>query len=206
MLAECVDAVVGVDTHRDSHEAEIELPTGTPIATRSISNDSAGYAELLAWILDHAPGPRLVVAIEGARSYGVGLARAVAAAGLVVIECEQPNRKDRRRRGKSDPDRRAPSGADRTALERQPRRRAPRTDGDRETLRILLGARQELTAARTAQTNRLRALLFGGDDQDRRLARGRLDESAPDRAGPPPHARHRQPLPLIDTDLMTPHS
>jgi hypothetical protein len=41
MLAELVDAVVGVDTH-DSHEVEIALPTGTPIGTRKISNDTAG--------------------------------------------------------------------------------------------------------------------------------------------------------------------
>ena len=38
----------------------------------------------------------------------------------------------------------------------------PRADGDREALRILLGARHELTMATTAQTNRLRALLLGG--------------------------------------------
>ena len=86
LLADLVDAVVGVDTHRDSHEVEIALPTGTPIATCSISNDSSGYAELLAWILDHAPGPRLVVSIEGTRSYGLGLTRAVTAAGLPVVE------------------------------------------------------------------------------------------------------------------------
>jgi hypothetical protein len=42
MLAEVVDAVVGVDTHRDTHEVEIALPTGTPIATHQFSNDSAG--------------------------------------------------------------------------------------------------------------------------------------------------------------------
>src|SRR3954471_11468723 len=103
MLAELVDAVVGVDTHRDTHGAEIALPTGTPIATRKISNDTAGYAELLAWIVDHAPGPRIVVSIGGPRSYGVGLARAIAATSLTVIECEQPNRKARRGKGKSDP-------------------------------------------------------------------------------------------------------
>ena len=103
VLAELVDAVVDVDAHRDTHQAEIALPSGAPIATRSISNDSAGYAELLAWMLDHAPGPRLVVAIEGTRSYGVGLARAVAATGLVVVECEQPSRKARCGKGKSDP-------------------------------------------------------------------------------------------------------
>jgi transposase len=95
MLAELIDAVVGVDTHRDTHEVEIALPTGTAIGTRKISNDNSGFAELLAWIVDNAPGPRVVVSIEGTRSFGVGLARAVAAAGLTVIECEQPNRKAR---------------------------------------------------------------------------------------------------------------
>ena len=101
MLAEVVDAVVGVDTHRDTHEVELALPTGTPIGIRKISNDSSGFAELLAWIVDHAPGPRLAVSIEGTRSYGIGLARAAAAAGLIVLECEQPHRKTRRGKGKS---------------------------------------------------------------------------------------------------------
>jgi transposase len=176
MLAEHVDAVVGVDTHRDTHHAEIALPSGAPIATRSISNDSAGYAELLAWMLDHAPGPRLVVAIEGTRSYGVGLARAVAATGLSVVECEQPNRKARRGKGKSDPidAHLAVLTALRLDADRIP---TPRADGDREALRILLGARHDLTAAQTAQTNRLRALLLGGCDADRQLARRGLDET-----------------------------
>jgi transposase len=102
ILAEFVDAVVGVDTHRDTHEVEIAGPSGAVIATCQVSNDTTGYAELLSWILNHAPGPRMVVSIGGTRSYGIGLARAVAAAGLTVIECEQPNRKARRGRGKSD--------------------------------------------------------------------------------------------------------
>jgi len=65
MLAELVDAVVGVDTHRDTHHVEIALPTGAPIATCTISNDNQGYAQLLGWIVEHAPGPRLAVSIEG---------------------------------------------------------------------------------------------------------------------------------------------
>ena len=177
MLAELVDAVVGVDTHRDTHQVEIALPTGTPIATITISNDSSGFTELLAWIVDHAPGPRLAVSIEGTRSYGIGLARAVAAAGLTVIECEQPNRKARRGRGKSDPiDAHLAvlfalrCDADRVAT--------PRADGDREALRILLVARADLTTGYTAQMCRLRALLLGGDDTDRQLARGRLGDTA----------------------------
>ncbi|MGH3776300.1 MAG: IS110 family transposase [Pseudonocardiaceae bacterium] len=177
MLAEVVDAVVGVDTHRDTHEVEIAYPSGTPIATITISNDSAGFAELLAWIVEHTPGPRLVVSIEGTRSYGVGLARAVAAAGLVVIECEQPHRKTRRGKGKSDPI--DAHLAVLTALRCDAERLAtPRADGDREALRILLGARHDLTTAHTAATNRLRALLLGGDDTDRQTARGALSDAA----------------------------
>jgi transposase len=53
----------------------------------------------------------------------------------------------------------------------------PRADGDREALRILLCARQELTTTATAQTNRLRALLGDGDDTDHRLARARLTDT-----------------------------
>jgi transposase len=52
----------------------------------------------------------------------------------------------------------------------------PRADGDREALRILLGARHELTVANTAQTNRLRALLLGGDDTERDMARVTLTD------------------------------
>jgi transposase len=173
ILAELVDAVVGVDTHRDTHEVEIAHPTGAVIAICQISNDTNGYAQLLSWILDHAPGPRLVVSIEGTRSYGIGLARAVSTAGLTVIECEQPHRKTRRGRGKSDAidAHLAVLAALRLDADRLP---TPRADGDREALRILLGARQEMTTAHTAQTNRLRALLLSGDDTDRDLARGTM--------------------------------
>ena len=115
VLAELVDAVVGVDTHRDTHQAEIARPTGAPIATITIGNDGNGYVELLAWIVGHAPGPRVVVSIEGTRSYGAGVARAVTAAGFTVLECEQPNRRVRRGKGKSDPDRCASGGADSAA-------------------------------------------------------------------------------------------
>ena len=103
MLAEVIDAVIGIDTHRDSHEVEIADPTGTPIATMQISNDSAGFTQLLTAIAEAAPGPRLAVSLEGSRSYGIGLARALTAAGLPVIECEQPTHKQRRGKGKSDP-------------------------------------------------------------------------------------------------------
>ena len=176
MLAELVDAVVGVDTHRDTHQVEIADPNGVPIATCSITNDTTGYAQLLAWIVDHAPGPRLVVSIEGTRSYGLGLTRAITAAGLDVVECGQPNRRARRAKGKSDAidAHLAVLAALQLDADRLP---TPRADGDREALRILLSARNELTTVSTAQTNRLRALLLTGEDPDRHPPRPQLHEA-----------------------------
>jgi transposase len=78
-------------------------------------------------------------------------------------------------RGKSDPidAHLAVLAALRLDADRLP---TPRADGDREALRILLGARQELTVVTTSQLNRLRALLLGGDDTERDLARATLTD------------------------------
>jgi transposase len=76
MLAEVVDAVIGIGTHRDSHEVEIADAVGRPIATMRIGNDSKGFAQLLATTAEAMPGPRVAVCIEGSRGYGIGLARA----------------------------------------------------------------------------------------------------------------------------------
>jgi transposase len=106
-----------------------------------------------------APGPRVAVCIEGTRGFGIGLARALAAAGLLVLECEQPSRRQRRGKGKSDPidAHLAVLAALRLDAGQLP---VPRVHGDREALRILLVARQEITEARTAQIRRL-ALALG---------------------------------------------
>ena len=177
MLAEVVDAVIGIDTHRDTHEVEIADPAGRPIAAMRIGNDSAGFAQLMAAIATVVAGPRVVVSIEGSRSYGIGLARALAAAGLLVIEAEKPRRKQRRGKGKSDPidAHLAVLAALRLEANRVP---VPRADGDREALRILLVARQEITTAATGQASRLRALLLAGDDTDRQAARKTLSKTA----------------------------
>jgi len=56
-------------------------PAGRPVAVLRIGNDSAGFARLLAAIAEVAPGAAGGGGIEGSRSYGIGLARALAAAG-----------------------------------------------------------------------------------------------------------------------------
>lgn len=175
LVSEVVDAVIGGDTHRDTHALEMTAPTGAIVSTLAIANDEGGFAAALAWIADHAPGPRVVIGLEGTRSYGVGLARAVQAAGLVVVEVERPRRPDHRR-GKSDPidAHLAALHVLRLEADQLP---TPRADGAREALRILLGARRELTTVRTMQINRLRALLLTGDEADRRLSRGALSQT-----------------------------
>ena len=175
LIAEVVDAVVGGDTHRDSHALEMTAPTGATISTLSISNDENGYADMLAWIAEHAPGPRVVIGLEGTRSYGIGLSRAVQATGMVVVEVERPKRADRRR-GKSDPIDARLAALHTLRLDAQ-RLPTPRQDGPREAMRIRLSARHEISLSRTRQINRLRARLLTGDDRDRELARGSLNDT-----------------------------
>lgn len=202
MLADVVDAVVGIDTHRDTHTAQIVDGLCRPLAELTVANSDAGFAELLDWIAAHQPGPRLVLAVEGTRSYGIGLARAALEAGLTVIEVEQPKRTERRH-GKSDPidARLAARHALALPADRLP---VPRADGDREALRILLVSRDELVLLQGQQTNRLHALLLSGDERDRQLARGKFTlgklgsiisrpaEPAADRVGAVRHAEIRR--------------
>jgi transposase len=181
-VADVVDAVIGGDTHSEFHQLEIAQPSSAVIAATRIDNDPAGYAAGIAWIGVHAPGPRLIVGLEGTRSYGAGLARALVSAGFTVVEVEQPSRKTRRGRGKSDPIDAHHAVAATLAMDPD-KLPTPRADGDREALRILLNAHHEITASKVRHGNELRALLVTGDDADRVLARGaftlaRLDQIA----------------------------
>jgi transposase len=178
MLADLADAVIGVDTHADTHALQIAGANGVPIAECTIANDENGFAEAIAFAEQHAPGPRVFFALEGTRSYGVGLARALTAAGVPVIEVVRAARENRRRKGKTD---RIDAGLAVLATLRMDLERltVPRSDGDREALRILLGARDEIATTRTRQVNRLRALLLTGDDNDRAAAKGALTKARP---------------------------
>ena len=174
-----LDAVIGGDTHRDTHHLEMVTGTGVVLSTVVIDNDAAGYAEAVAWIAEHTPGRRMLIGLEGTRSYGIGLCRALQAAGLEVVEVERPKRAQRRK-GKSDP---IDAHLAAMTVLRMPvdRKVLPRSDGDREALRILLGARRDMTTQKTRQTNRLRALLLTGDDADRALSKGALSDARLDR-------------------------
>jgi transposase len=73
------------------------------LASLMVPNDATGHAAAVEWIARQADGSRVIVGLEGTRSYGIGLARALTATGLTVVEVEHPKREQRRGRGKSDP-------------------------------------------------------------------------------------------------------
>lgn len=200
IVADVASVVVGADTHRDTHSLEIVTSTGATVARTEIANTTTGFADALAWITAHAPeqDPASIVAgIEGSRSYGIGLARALTAAGYRVGEISRIRRADPRR-GKSDRID-AHTIAVTTLNTSLDQLATPRSDSDREALRILLTARDQLTTSHTAATNQLKALLLTGDDTDRDLARQdmTLARLTPltrrrGRTGESPHARIRR--------------
>jgi hypothetical protein len=67
---------------------EIADAAGEPITVMRIGNDSAGFAPLLP-VIAEVPGSQVAVSIEDSRRYGIGLAKALSATELLVIECEQ---------------------------------------------------------------------------------------------------------------------
>jgi transposase len=91
----------GVDTHADMHVAAALDPVGGLLGVREFPATAAGYADLLGWLSGF--GTVALAGVEGTGSYGAGLARYLAAAGVRVVEVDRADRQDRHRQGKSDP-------------------------------------------------------------------------------------------------------
>lgn len=172
IVAEVFTQVVGVDTHARSHTlAVIDPVTAAVRSSGTFPTSPAGLTRAVAWITKRATGPTLVV-IEGAGSYGAGMARQVRTAGLQVVE---PGAMPRRgATGKDDLQDAIRIGRSVTATPVE-RLGQPRTDhGIRAALRILLGARDTLNTERTRAINTLTALARSIDlglDARRRLNR-----------------------------------
>lgn len=174
-LIDVVDAVVGINRHRDAYEVQLATPTGTPIGTVSVRKDSGGYSDLLSWLVTHAPGPRLALSGAVAGRYAAGLARAVTAAGMVVIEPDEP---DHIPQGEQEP---KPIEVHKAASKAWQldagRLLSLQAEGDQDALRILLCARRDLSTTATRQSTRLRALLLSGHNTDRKIARAAFTEA-----------------------------
>lgn len=91
MLEGQIDAVIGVDTHRDRHAAALLDPNGGVRATLEVPSDRAGHTRLLQLADAQAPGRR-VWALEGTGCYGAGLTRFLVDQGEWVVEIDRPTR------------------------------------------------------------------------------------------------------------------
>jgi transposase len=155
MLADELDFVIGVDTHRDAHAlALVSARTGALLAEAELPASAEGYRRALALAQRKAQGRR-AWAIEGTGSYGAGLTRFLARRGERVLEVERPARTVSRR-GKSDALDALRAGRSLLAATRAAQ---PRASGEREALRVLLAAREGAVAVRRSGLNELRALL-----------------------------------------------
>jgi len=162
MLAEQVDYVVGVDTHRDQHAvAVVDAHTGAVIAQTTAAASAGGYQDAVRFADRHAPGDRLW-AIEGAGHYGAGLVRHLQCRGEQVREVDRTSRGERRLRGKDD--QLDAVRAARSPLAREHRAR-PRAGEHQEALRLLLLARRTAVETRKVALVQLRSVIVTAPDE-----------------------------------------
>lgn len=92
--------VGGVDTHQDLHTAAVVTTDGEVLATKAFSTTRAGYRAMLTWFRSY--GELLRVGVEQTGSYGAGITRHLALAGIPVLEVTRPDPARRRGQGKDD--------------------------------------------------------------------------------------------------------
>jgi transposase len=175
MVADGLDYVVGVDTHRDQHAfAIVEAGSGAVIAQAATAAGADGYRQAVRFADRHAPGAR-VWAIEGAGHYGAGLCRYLQRHGEAVHQVERTSRLERRLRGKDD--RLDAARAARSALASR-QRATPRAGQHQEALRLLLLARRSASDTRRVALVQLRSVIITAPDELRselrRLPLGQL--------------------------------
>ncbi len=143
----------GVDTHGSTHHAAAIDVAGRILATAQFEANSCGYRELHSWLRGH--GEVSSVGVEGTGSYGAGLARYLSAQGVDVVEVDRPDRRMRRRRGKSDPI--DAEAAARSVLAGTAVGSPKDRTGVVESIRALRVARTGAVKARTAAASSLKA-------------------------------------------------
>src|SRR5689334_9477042 len=153
----------GVDTHADVHVAAALDPVGGLLGVAEFPAVPSGYARLLAWLGGF--GTVCLVGVEGTGSYGAGLARHLAAAGVRVVEVDRSDRQDRRRQGKSDP--LDAVSAARAAQSGRAAGAPKGRDGQVEAIRALMVAKRSARSERIQTINQARALIVTGPDDVR---------------------------------------
>jgi uncharacterized membrane protein len=168
MLADAVELVIGVDTHKDTHTAAVvTAATGAVVEQVTVSATPAGYQQLLKLAGRHQ-GQRMW-AIKGTGGYGAGLTRFLAAHAEQVVELDRPKRAARRHGATSDP-----LDATRAAREALGRDQLaqPRAAGQRSALQVRLTARRSAVQAGTDAQRQLHAFVVAAPDALRDRLRG----------------------------------
>jgi len=173
VLAESVDAVIGVDTHRDTLSATVVTPIGAVVGEQQVAATAEGYRTLLEFGRERVPGVRCW-ALEGAGSYGAGLGAFLNKHGEQLVEVARPKRPARAAGRKSD--RIDAVRAAREALSRE-HLSVPRSRGDREALRVLVSTRASAVTARTRAINHLKALIVSAPEELRAELRGKTSDA-----------------------------
>jgi transposase len=167
-LADTVDGVIGVDTHRDTLAVAATDRVGGTLAQTAAAADLAGYQRLLAFGQPQVPGRRCW-AVEGAGSYGAGLTVFLQARGERVVEIGRPKRAARRTGAKSDALDALRAAREALACDHPV---APRQRGDRQVLRVLLATRHSACRAKVGAINQLKALIVAAPEELRAELRG----------------------------------
>lgn len=146
----------GVDTHGDVHVAAVlDSATGRCLGVESFPAETAGYVALHGWVGSF--GPVDAVGVESTGAWGAGLTRHLTAAGIRVIEVDRPDRKARRRDGKSDP--LDAEAAARAVLSGRATGTPKSGDGPVEAIRALEIVCHGAVRDRTRATNQFKALV-----------------------------------------------
>ena len=168
MLAEQVEVVIGVDTHKHTHTAAVvSAATGSVLAEKTVTADPAGYQALVEFAEQH--GMLRAGAMEGSGGYGAGLAVHLAQRDELVVELDRPKRPARKAGAKSDPIdavRAARDALARTHLAQ------PRAGAQRAALQMLLTARRAAVDAAVDGQSQLHALVVTAPEQVRARFRG----------------------------------
>ena len=150
---------IGIDPHSRTHSAAALDEHGRVLAEITVRSDAGELDRLVRWI--ESVGSERIVAVEGARGFGLALCRRVLAAGETVLDVTPAltasERRSSRRAGKDD--RGDAVAVARVALREQdlPRASAEVTGSD---LKLLVDARDQLVREATRTRNRLHALLL----------------------------------------------
>jgi transposase len=150
--------IIGVDCHTRVHVAAAIDGQGQVGARYTAGAKAEALAALTTWACQQGAG---LVAVEGARGFGLALTRCLIAAGLEVVDVPTRMTADGRRQGRhrgKDDESDAVVIA-RVALREHdlPRLRLAHLDAD---IKLLVDARDQLVAEGTRVRNRLHALLL----------------------------------------------